>query len=216
MSVITHIWRALVWRALGPALALALCLPLSGNMLYASEATGSAAEERIRALHTELNIPEDYAQSSGLEMQLPPSLLRDVGKDMFDRQQRLAASAADAWLAMRQAAEQDGVSLLLVSAFRPASLQAELLHNKLAAGETIEQALTAVAAPGYSEHQSGRAIDVACAGCPVLETEFEDTPTFAWLQRNAASFGFYLSYPRDNSHGIMYEPWHWCYRADSP
>ena len=34
----------------------------------------------------------------------------------------------------------------------------------------------------------------------------------AWLRTNAPRFGFHLSYPRNNPHGIGYEPWHWCWR----
>ncbi len=170
--------------------------------------------ERIRVFHLELGIPEDYERQTGLPIQLPPTELKDIGKDMYGRPQRLSVRAAQAWKAMQAAAKGDGVSLLLVSAFRPPDYQANLLRRKLRAGETIEQALQAVAAPGHSEHQSGRAIDLACIGCPILETEFEDTETFSWLEQNAPQFGFALSYPRNNPHGVMYEPWHWCYQGE--
>ena len=45
------------------------------------------------------------------------------------------------------------------------------------------------------------------------EASFEATPAFAWLQRNATRHRFHLSYPRDNPHGITYEPWHWRHAA---
>ena len=189
---------------------------LASLCMSTSEADESSHKERererIRAFHIELGIPEDYEQQTGLPVQLPPRELKSIGKDMYGRAQRLSLRAAEAWKNMQEAATRDGVSLLLVSAFRPPDYQASLLRRKLRAGESIEQALQAVAAPGHSEHQSGRAIDLACAGCPVLETEFEETNTFAWLQQRAGEFGFVLSYPRDNPHGVMYEPWHWCYR----
>ena len=31
----------------------------------------------------------------------------------------------------------------------------------------------------------------------------------AWLTRNGGEFGFSMTYPRDNEHGFIYEPWHW-------
>lgn len=191
-----------------------LCLALPFMAASKAEESSHMDQERkrIRAFHVELGIPEDYEQQTGLPVQLPPRELKDIGEDMYGRRQKLSVPAAEAWEAMQSAAERDGVSLLLVSAFRPPDYQANLLRRKLRTGESIEQALKAVAAPGHSEHQSGRAVDLACAGCPVLETEFEETDTFAWLQQNAAEFGFVLSYPRDNPHGVMYEPWHWCYR----
>ena len=47
---------------------------------------------------------------------------------------------------------------------------------------------------------------------PPAEESFEATDAFAWLTGNAGDFGFQMSYPRDNPHGITYEPWHWCHR----
>ena len=171
----------------------------------------SAAQATIERLHQELGVASDYATTSGLPLQVPPTSLVSIGKDMYGRSQRLAPEAAVAWEQMRALAKASGVSLRLVSAYRPPEYQANLLRRKLARGETIEHALKTVAAPGHSEHQSGRAIDVACAGCPVLETDFEYTDTFKWLEQNAELFGFSLSYPRGNPHGISYEPWHWCH-----
>ena len=175
------------------------------------EVTG---REKIERFHSELGIPHDYEARTGLPLQLPPKQLKDVGRDMYGRQQRLESRTADAWQGMVEAAKRDGVNLLMISAFRPPDYQRDLLRRKLRSGESIAEALKAVAAPGHSEHQSGRAVDVGCAGCSVLETEFEDTLAFAWLTKNAPKHGFFLSYPRDNPHGVMYEPWHWCYREE--
>ncbi|MSU66308.1 MAG: hypothetical protein EXS38_09455 [Opitutus sp.] len=41
---------------------------------------------------------------------------------------------------------------------------------------------------------------------------FENTREFAWLACHARRFGFHLSYPKSNAAGIVYEPWHWCWR----
>ena len=78
----------------------------------------------------------------------------------------------------------------------------------------MHEILEVSAAPGYSEHHSGRAIDLTAPGYAALEEEFENSPSFAWLRRNARRFGFALSYPRKNRHGIAYEPWHWCWHAE--
>jgi D-alanyl-D-alanine carboxypeptidase len=71
--------------------------------------------------------------------------------------------------------------------------------------------LSVTAPPGYSEHHTGRAVDVATPGSPVLETTFEQTRAFSWLQKHANNFGFYLSFPQGNASGYQYEPWHWCF-----
>lgn len=114
---------------------------------------------------------------------------------------------------MKSAAEADGVSLFLISGFRGIDYQREILEKKLAEGRQLTELLTVIAAPGYSEHHTGRAVDLSTNGCPALEVEFEKTEAFEWLTKNAAEFGFVMSYPKDNQYGISYEPWHWCFQA---
>lgn len=65
--------------------------------------------------------------------------------------------------------------------------------------------------PGFSEHHTGRAIDLSTPGSRCLDVAFEQTPAFAWLRAHAADFGYYLSYPVGNPAGYHYEPWHWCW-----
>ena len=55
--------------------------------------------------------------------------------------------------------------------------------------------------------------EAAQAGEPAAEESFESTPAFVWLQSRAGDFGFEMSYPRGNPHGIDYEPWHWRFGA---
>jgi D-alanyl-D-alanine carboxypeptidase len=115
---------------------------------------------------------------------------------------------------MKQAAAGDGVVVELLSAFRSVERQAEIVRAKLGRGQSIDEILTVLAPPGFSEHHTGRAIDVGTPGCKPLEVAFEQTPAFAWLERNAARFGFRLSFPRGNPFGYQYEPWHWCFGAE--
>ena len=50
-----------------------------------------------------------------------------------------------------------------------------------------------------------------CPGYAGLNEDFAKTAAFRWLKRRAGEFGFWLSYPRGNPHGIAFEPWHWCW-----
>ena len=72
------------------------------------------------------------------------------------------------------------------------------------------------AAPGFSEHHSGRAIDIATPGTRPLTVEFERSKAFAWLTANAAAFGFTMPYGRGNTFGFEFEPWHWSQLALPP
>ena len=115
---------------------------------------------------------------------------------------------------MRAAALRDGIALDAISGDRSHAYQLGIFRRKLARGLSLAQILEVNAAPGYSEHHSGCALDIGTPGEPPAEESFERTPAFDWLMRNAGEFGFVLSYPRDNPHGIVYEPWHWCWRAN--
>ena len=135
--------------------------------------------------------------------------LVSIGLDMFGREQQMERNAAAQWTAMRLAAERDGVTLAIVSAFRSFDHQQQIIARKLAAGLSIEQILNVSALPGFSEHHTGRAIDIGTPGCPPVTEAFEQTPAFDWLARRGHAFGFRMSYPKDNDSGMVYEPWHW-------
>uniref|UniRef100_UPI0035B0F3FD M15 family metallopeptidase n=1 Tax=Chitinimonas sp. TaxID=1934313 RepID=UPI0035B0F3FD len=93
--------------------------------------------------------------------------------------------------------------------------QAGIIRRKLAGGLDLNTILQVSAAPGYSEHHTGRAFDVSSPDSAVLEESFEHSVGFAWLSHNAARFGFVMSLPRDNAAGYIYEPWHWLYQPTS-
>ena len=137
--------------------------------------------------------------------------LVSVGLDIYGREQRLTPQAAAAWNEMKAAAEQDGEIVQLVSAFRGVDYQKQIIQRKLAAGQSWEQILRVNALPGFSEHHTGRTVDVTTPGCKVLEEEFENTSAFRWLAKRAGEFGFTMTYPRGNPLGVAYEPWHWTF-----
>jgi D-alanyl-D-alanine carboxypeptidase len=116
---------------------------------------------------------------------------------------------------MQAAAARDDSTLLPLSAFRSVARQTAIIRGKLARGQLIGEILRVSAVPGCSEHHTGRALDLGAPGHLQLAASFARTREFRWLQRHAASFGFHLSYPRTNPHGIAYEPWHWCWHPRS-
>lgn len=168
---------------------------------------GACIEEARR-----LGVPRDYARLRQLKLVREPQQLNYIGRDTQNRPQWLAPRAARAWVPMREAAQRDGAELQIVSAFRSVEYQLGILKRKLQHGLNIEEILRVSAAPGYSEHHSGRALDITTPGFAALEDEFENSDAFLWLSKNAQRCGFQLSYPRGNKHGIAYEPWHWCWR----
>jgi len=163
----------------------------------------------LDTLHARLGIPPDYGRRRGAPMHREADDLIVVGYDCDRREYRMTPAAATAWRTMRTAAAADGVVLRPVSAFRSWDYQAELLRAKLADGVPIAEALEVIAPPGYSEHHTGRALDITTPGFEDLSVEFESSRAFVWLQRRADEFGFAMSYPPGNPAGFVYEPWHW-------
>lgn len=170
--------------------------------------------ETLALLHEELGIASHYAASCGLPLCAEPAELGSIGCDLAWRERYLAVPVIPRWRIMCAAAASDSICLQVVSAYRSIEYQAELFRSKLQRGETIDTILRVNAAPGFSEHHSGRALDLTTPGCESLSESFENSPAFAWLTEHAAQFGFDMSFPRDNPWGIDYEPWHWCARAE--
>jgi D-alanyl-D-alanine carboxypeptidase len=131
--------------------------------------------------------------------------------DPDGRDHWLTPEAAESWRQMCAAASAQGLNIRIVSAFRSIARQAEIIRAKLDQGQSLESILCVNAPPGFSEHHTGRAIDVTTDGVAALEREFEATPAFRWLSANAGKFGFALSFPEHNPSGFDYEPWHWCF-----
>lgn len=137
----------------------------------------------------------------------------EIGAD--GREHRLTPHAASQWLKMKAAARADGIEMFIVSAFRSVERQIQIIQYKMDAGQALEDILNASAPPGYSEHHTGRAIDIGTAESENLTLEFGNTSAFLWLQKHAHEFGFVMSYPPGNSSGYQYEPWHWCLVGES-
>ena len=118
-----------------------------------------------------------------------------------------------AWQKMKTAANQDGITLVLVSAFRSIERQQELIDAKRKKGIPDSEIFKVLARPGFSEHHTGRALDLHTPNSAILEEDFETTQAFKWMQENANVYGFKLSYPRDDPYNMIYEPWHWCFQT---
>lgn len=163
-----------------------------------------------------LGISEVSIVSRGLIACEEASVLEiaEIGTDGSEH--LLIPSAAEAWHRLKVAALRDGITVYIVSAFRSIERQSEIIHRKLRAGIAIADILSVCAPPGYSEHHTGRAVDLSTPGSRELEIEFDRTAAYVWLQHNAQKFSFRLSYPLGNSWGYQHEPWHWCFCPSKP
>lgn len=119
--------------------------------------------------------------------------------------------AAEALEELFAGAKEDGITLLATSGFRSYSTQKAIFERKL---ETMSEraANASVAKPGYSEHQTGLAMDVegqTSLGLGLVE-DFGKTPEGVWLADHCHEYGFIIRYPEGKTDitGYIYEPWH--------
>jgi len=182
-----------------------------GHRRSGIEQVGALPLGRLHERLDALGLDDSYGDRSGLPLVAEPTWLALAGFDRYRRPLWLHPQAARAWTHLRDAALRDGVGLEAISGYRSHDYQLGIFERKLARGQTVADILAVNAAPGYSEHHSGRALDIGAPDEPAAEESFEDTAAFAWLTTNAGAYGFAMSYPHDNPHGIVYEPWHWCW-----
>lgn len=116
----------------------------------------------------------------------------------------------DAFINMFNAAKKDNVTLIVNSGYRDYKYQ-ESLYNQYKDRDGIEGADNYAARPGYSEHQTGLALDIVCYGATM--ENFENSEAFKWLSANSVKYGFILRYPKGKEHitGYAYESWHYRY-----
>ena len=122
---------------------------------------------------------------------------------------------------MMDAAADDGVDLMICSAFRSYDRQKSLFNNKINklmnSGMTYLEAYKVgsmnVTVPGTSEHHLGLALDILTGSYTTMDDGFGDTEAGKWLAKNAPEYGFILRYPegKEDITGIVYEPWHFRY-----
>ena len=120
---------------------------------------------------------------------------------------KMREDAANAFMEMSDAATLDNIIIKNASAFRSYEYQVDL-YNKYIERDGKKAADTYSARPGFSEHQTG-----LCTDINQIDSGFESTDAFKWLDKNAYKYGFILRFPKDKEDitGYEYESWHWRY-----
>ena len=105
---------------------------------------------------------------------------------------------------LKSDASSIGLNIYASSGYRSYSDQ-KYIYNNYVKMDGQEKADTYSARAGYSEHQTGLAIDVN-----TIDMTFDNTEESIWLKENCYRYGFIIRYPKnkDSITGYMYEPWH--------
>ena len=128
----------------------------------------------------------------------------------FGNNQMVTEDTFNAFLDMWKEAKEEGLTLIINSSYRSYEDQEAVYeYYKETLGE--KEADGRAARAGYSEHQTGMAIDIQTYGSSAAT--FENFDEFKWLKENAHKYGFILRYPKDKEYitGYKYESWHFRY-----
>lgn len=114
-----------------------------------------------------------------------------------------------------------GLSFCIASGYRSSDRQQEILDKdirKLTSkgmdyDSAYKEVTRTVMPPGYSEHETGLAVDITALSNQMLDETQVDTPENQWLRENCSKYRFILRYPKDKEEitKIDYEPWHFRY-----
>ncbi len=120
----------------------------------------------------------------------------------------LAGVAKEAYDLMCDASIKEGLSLGITSSYRSYEAQ-EKIYNSYLKSNGQDYVNKYVATPGYSEHQTGLAIDVKS----LKSSPFKSTKEYKWMIDNSYKYGFILRYPegKENLTGYNPEAWHFRY-----
>jgi len=144
-----------------------------------------------------------------------------AGKIKKIETQYIPIHAAKDFFAFQSAMQEEIQKTMLVeSGYRSPAYQMMLfLYYLQFHNWDFKKVITRVALPEYSEHN-----DYLCPALDFMtkegipsdtfpEKKFEETKEFQWLEKNAQNFNFFLSYPKNNSLGVIFEPWHWRWKG---
>lgn len=117
----------------------------------------------------------------------------------------------EAFKLMWNAANEEGHYLMVESGFRTYDYQKKI-YDDYAKKRGVTYADSIAARPGYSEHQTGLALDIYSKSCST-SNEFKNTKVYEWLLNNSYKYGFILRYPENKNKitGYNFESWHYRY-----
>jgi D-alanyl-D-alanine carboxypeptidase len=145
-------------------------------------------------------LPEGYEPEDLAELQ--PGVYELGRKGLM-----LRRAAAEALERMAAAARSEGIVLVASSAYRSYDYQVQV-YNRIAGEMGREAADRESARPGYSQHQTGLALDFGS-----IDDSFAETRAGRWILENGGRFGWSLSFPDgyEEITGYRWESWHYRY-----
>lgn len=177
---------------------------MEGEIDFTNASLDTNPDSNTVLVNKELPLPEDYVPSD----LVVPNVLYNF--NYFDEKKQMRKEAAKALEELFLAASNEGLELYAISGYRSYKRQYEIFTNNVKK-RGLDHTTKYSAVPGYSEHQTGLAMDVSTKAMKYrLEASFANTSEGIWLRENCHRFGYIIRYPEGKSEitGYSYEPWH--------
>ena len=145
-----------------------------------------------------------------LEEDYVPNNLKSINRRYALSGMKLVKEAKEAFEDLSSDAAQEDLKIVAMSSYRSYDYQVDL-YNRYARSDGKDKADTYSGRPGFSEHQTGLAVDVYDQ--ELNYTNFGKTNEFKWMQKHAHEYGFILRFPegKEEETGYVYESWHYRY-----
>ncbi|MBO4245789.1 MAG: M15 family metallopeptidase [Bacilli bacterium] len=185
---------------LTPTLVVALINTRSNEDWYTNPKDADTSKNNLLLVNKFNGLKEDYE----------PVLIDVSNWYSYGENNKLTEETYNAFKDMFNAAKADGLKIIATSCYRAYASQKRIYDTDVYQyGEEVTN--ESVAKPGFSEHQTGLAIDVLAPGTAL--SNFHETEEYQWLLNNAHLYGFILRYPEDKTNitGYAYESWHYRY-----
>ena len=141
----------------------------------------------------------------------PTDLVNINNRYYYGEGHQIKSAVYDAFINMWNAANSEGIYLIINSSYRTYQEQQEVYDSyKDSRGTTYADSIAA--RPGYSEHQTGLSLDIFSTEYTTA-ANFKGSPHHQWLIQNAYKYGFIQRYKEDTEEltGFAEEAWHWRY-----
>ncbi len=182
-----------------------------------NETSDEAEKKKVRAIYKRhktilILVNAEHAIRDSYD----PSLRR-ICRGRLQASERIYSSLTK----MLSDAGEQGYQFWIASAYRSKEKQQSLINEDVSRGmrnglshrQALEQTYQETMPAGYSEHQTGLALDILCSGNTKMDISQIEEPGNRWLRENCSRYGFILRYPENKSAitGVSFEPWHFRY-----
>jgi len=144
-----------------------------------------------------------------LDSSYVPSDLEEINTIYALSNMSLRKKTKNAFEELSKDAKKENLNIIAMSTYRSYQYQVNLYSKyKSQDGNLVD---TYAGRAGYSEHQSGLAVDVY--NKKTTYTNFENTSEYNWMLENAYKYGFILRFPegKEKYTGYSFESWHYRY-----